>query len=245
MLILVNLDSAIERRELMSSQLEQLDVEFRRVGIDMRLRSDEQIVAWVDAHFAGVAFDLESLSGAEAGCWLSHLSAWRHLLDQDREQVCVVIEDDLILATDFADAVTSLQSQSAFDVVYLGTSSRNLSTRRRTRIGPLWAHEPVGAVYNTWGYAVTRQYVRRFFDRAPMRLDVPIDHFLGGNSAPGAPRISVLQPAVVREHPTLGAASQIGPHTRRLDRWRMVERARRRLLSSRVSSLYYSLYRLL
>jgi len=55
----------------------------------------------------------------------------------------------------------------------------------------------------------------------------------------------VLVPAVVEEDPVLGATSQIGPHTMRLDRWRPVERARRRLLSSRIGRFYYSLYRFL
>ncbi len=74
---------------------------------------------------------------------------------------------------------------------------------------------------------------------------MPIDHFLGGRGGRDRPRIGVLQPAVVVEDPVLGSASQIAPHTRRLDRSRLIESARRRLLASSVSQLYYSLYRYL
>ena len=59
------------------------------------------------------------------------------------------------------------------------------------------------------------------------------------------PRAAVLRPAVVREDALLGPASQIEPYTYRIDRSRLVELARRRILAGRVSALYYRLYRLL
>jgi len=43
----------------------------------------------------------------------------------------------------------------------------------------------------------------------------------------------------------LCSASQIGPYSRRIDRSRIVEQTRRRLLASPLSQLYYSLYRYL
>jgi hypothetical protein len=55
----------------------------------------------------------------------------------------------------------------------------------------------------------------------------------------------VLQPAVVRENALLGAQSQIEPTTFRIDRARIVELARRRIIASRVSAFYYKLYRFL
>jgi hypothetical protein len=56
------------------------------------------------------------------------------------------------------------------------------------------------------------------------------------------PRIAVLRPPVVREHESLGPLSQIQPFTNRIDRARIVELARRRIIASRVSALYYKLY---
>ena len=55
----------------------------------------------------------------------------------------------------------------------------------------------------------------------------------------------MLQPTVVREDPVLGAASQIGPYTHRIDRSRLFEKLRRRVLASPVSQMYYALYRYL
>jgi glycosyl transferase family 25 len=245
MLILINLDSARDRRNFMASQLFSIGAAFTRVGVDMRIQSRKFIADWVEAHFPQFTFDQHMLSGAEIGCWLSHLSAWRQALETSNIQKCVVLEDDVRLSADFTDAVAALKSDLNYDVIYLGTSSRNLSQRRRTQLGWFWVHEPVGVVYNTWGYSITRKYIQRLFEEGKMSIAVPIDHFLGGIARGAGPRIAVLVPAVLEEDPVLGRSSQIGPHTRRLDRWQPVERARRRLLSSHISKLYYCLYKFL
>ena len=51
--------------------------------------------------------------------------------------------------------------EGAFDLVYLGTSSRNISMRRRVRVGDWWVHEAVGTVCNTTSVPVTRRGRRR------------------------------------------------------------------------------------
>jgi hypothetical protein len=103
----------------------------------------------------------------------------------------------------------------------------------------------VGVIFNTWGYSVTRSYAERFCAAAPRSIKLPIDHFWGGRGGRASPRIGVLQPHMVAEDPVLGAASQIGPYTRRLDRSALFENLRRRLLSSALSQYYYALYRYL
>jgi len=243
MLTLINLDTAHERRERMAEQLDALGLPYARVGIDLRRTSDAAIDAWLARHLPGIGFDRNELSGAEVGCWVSHVTAWQHLA-ASAAHAATVVEDDLLLRPEFADAVGVLETQSPFDVVFLGTSSRNISTRRRTLIGALRAHAPVGAIYNTWGYTIGRSYVLRFFAR-PRTIAVPIDHWLGGRSRLLKPRIAVLRPAMVSENPALGLDSQIEPHTMRVDRWKIVEGTRRAVLASRVGDLYYSLYRFL
>jgi len=245
MLILINLASATERRQHMEEQFKALGVSFQTVGVDLRGCSREQARAVAVRHRPGIEFDFASLSTAEVGCWVSHLAAWQLMLNSDHGDFCTVVEDDVRLAPDFVAVVSALQVRTPYDVVYLGTSSRNLSTRRKTRIGSLLLHEPVGAIFNTWGYTIARRYAERILGLERLRVDQPIDHFLGGKRGHCRPRIAVLQPPVVEEDPALGVASQIEPYTRRIDRWRIVERARRRLLSSHVCTLYYSLYRFL
>jgi glycosyl transferase, family 25 len=240
-LFLINLDAATQRRQHMLAQLQARGVAARRIGIDCRTLSRQQIAARAGRRFPAIRFAFESLSGAEIGCWMSHLAAWAAFLSSGTGDACAVIEDDVILAPEFARVVDALAAQDSYDVIYLGTSSKNLSARRRTRINGVWVHEPVGAIYNTWGYVIRREYLERLFAIRPLRLRVPIDHVLGGRTAASNQRVAVVQPVVVREDPSFGRRSQIEPYTWRLDRWRLVEMARRAFLGSRVSDWYYAL----
>jgi glycosyl transferase family 25 len=243
MRILINLDTAHERRQRMAAQFAAHGLAFERIGFDGRGLGAAAAAQAVADVLPGLSF-APRLSGAEIGCWISHLLAWRRLLATQGQPACTVVEDDVLLQPEFEQATARLMQHEIYDVVYLGTSSRNLSTRRQTRLGPTRLHEPVGAVFHTWGYVIARRYAQWFFAQ-PRRLRWPIDHVLGGRVAALKPRLAVLQPAVVEEDPWSGARSQIEPSTFRLDRVALVESARRRLLASRAGDLYYKLYRFL
>jgi glycosyl transferase family 25 len=242
-LFLINLDSAVGRRRHMLAQLDERGIVARRIGIDCRTLTRRQISASVARRFPGIRFDYDLLSGAEIGCWLSHLAAWTAFLRSGVGDACVVIEDDVNLEPAFVRAVEALADQTNYDVVFLGTSSKNLSARRRTSFNGIWVHEPIGSIYNTWGYVIRRAYLERFFAARVRRLSSPVDHVLGGRSAADRPHAAVVQPVVVREEAVLARVSQIEPHTWRFDRWRIVELARRVFLGSRVSDWYYALVR--
>jgi glycosyl transferase family 25 len=244
MLVLINLETAVERRRVMARQLADFGLAFTRVGVDMRVVRAADIDAEVERRLPGMRFDRKALSAAEIGCWVSHLSAWRLLL-QSGSATCTVVEDDLVLLPGFDEAIAAIAARPSIDIVYLGTYSRNVSQRRRIDIGGQAVHEPVGVILNTWGYNVTREFAARFLAADHRTIALPIDHYLGGRGRRARPRIGVLQPTVVREDPVLGTASQIGPYTRRFDRSPWFERARRRMMASPVSDLYYSLYRYL
>ncbi|HVF62448.1 MAG TPA: glycosyltransferase family 25 protein [Casimicrobiaceae bacterium] len=246
MLFLINLDSATERRASMLAQLDDLDLSATRIGVDLRGLGPARIDAVVAQRFPGIAFDHDHVSSAEIGCWASHLTAWTELARRRRTAACTVLEDDLALDADLPAAIAELTRQPVNDLVFLGTSCRNVSTRHHHPAGRFELHRPIGTIYNTWGYVITRAWVTRFFAARPWRIDRPIDHYTGGRRAGSLkPRVAVLRPPVVREDPALGVASQIEPYTFRLDRTRIVEYARRRILASRVSALYYRLYRFL
>jgi hypothetical protein len=244
MLTLINLETAAARRERMTDRLDHCGLAFERIGIDFRQRPDPEIAEWTSARFPGLAFDLDALSGAEIGCWASHLCAWRRLADAPGEATATVLEDDVVLEAGFNAAIDALSTGiEPFDVIMLGTSSRSLSWRRRRAIGPLSIHAPVGVIYNTWGYVVARHWVERFFAGGPRRLAMPIDHFLGGRADRHRPRLGVVVPHLVAEDAELASASQIEPHTFRLDRARIVETARRRLLAGPVGELVSAMSR--
>ena len=226
----------------MQAQLERHGhVGYERIGIDFRRSTPREIDAWTSARFPSIRFDHRSVSTAEIGCWASHLCAWQALAASDTP-ACTVLEDDLTLDPAFNDAVDTLTREPVLDLVFLGTSSRNVSARSSAPAGRFRLHRPLGTIYNTWCYVVSREWTRAFLAQR-WDIDRPIDHYTGGRRA-GAnrPRIAVLRPAVVREDAALGPASQIQPYTYRIDRARIVEFARRKIIASRVSAFYYKLY---
>lgn len=241
MLFVVNLDSATDRRERMAAQLARLGLAWQRVGYDGRGVPRAALAGFARSHFPALAFDFASLSGAEIGCWFSHLLAWQRLVE-GAAPACAVLEDDLLLEASLPDALSDLGAGRDLDLVYLGTSSRNISTRQRVRVGRCAVHAPVGTVLNTWGYVVQRPFAQRFL-ATPQRIRLPIDRHLGRGRSHDGPSVGVLRPAAVHEDPDLGARSQIGPYTFRADRWRVVDAGRRWLLGSRVGDLYYAMYR--
>lgn len=241
-LFLVNIDAAHQRRARMTAQLAALGLAYERVGTDLRRAARAEVDATVAAMLPGLRFDHDALSGAEIGCWVSHLAAWRRMLEAGAPS-CAVLEDDLLLDARLPDALRVLGGGAAgYDVVLFGTSSRTVSSRRRTPVGDFHVHAPVGTIYNTWGYVVARAFAERFFRRPPTPVGRPIDHLTGGALKALRPRTGVLRPAVVVEDPESGAASQIAPTTTRLDRARLVEAARRRLLAGRFGDLVGRLF---
>ena len=59
MLVLINLDSAAERRRHMAAQLARAAAPFERVGFDGRTRPEHEIDAWCRERFGNLAFDFE------------------------------------------------------------------------------------------------------------------------------------------------------------------------------------------
>jgi glycosyl transferase family 25 len=239
---LINLPEASLRLTRMAAQLDARGLAYERLGCDFRRTGRDDIIEWFAGRYGSIRPGTGRLSAPELGCWASHLSAWSRIAASGGA-AGTVIEDDVVLASDFADCVRALERDSAdFDIVYLGTSSRNLSTRRVADVGGLRIHTPVGTVLNTWGYVVRSRWIDRLFAAGPLALTMPIDHFLGGRAPIVRPRVGVLQPPCVEEDAVTARASQIAPHTWRIDRLRAVEATRRRLLRSRAGDWLQRLY---
>ncbi len=170
MLVLINLQRADVRRARMTAQLDDLGIPFERLGHDFRGRNRTEIVRWYAAHFPSIR-----PAQAELGCWASHLSAWARIRESG-EAAGTVLEDDLVLAPEFGALVRELEDDLGdFDLVYLGTSSRNLSRRRVTTIGRHQVHAPVGLVVNTWGYVVSSRWVARVLASPTLAISMPGD----------------------------------------------------------------------
>lgn len=238
MILMINLSSAADRRAAMQARLEAFGLRYERVAVDLRHGSRDEARERASKAFPRFRVGGRSLSSAEIGCWLSHLTAWQVAIERGA-RACVVIEDDLILEPHFADTCDRLLADMPRDLVYLGTSSRNISVRRAVSFGGFRLHEPIGGILNTWAYAIDTGFAARILDSG-VEVAQPIDHVLGRANRRYGASLAVLSPAAVREDPELGRKSQIAPFTARPDRAAVVEGLRRRFLSSRLGDAYYA-----
>ena len=89
----INLDRHVGRMRFMQTQLEALGVPFTRFqavnGYDPARIADAAVASFAP------------LSGGEIGCWESHRSIWKRILDEDLPGA-FVLADDVILSSDFA-----------------------------------------------------------------------------------------------------------------------------------------------
>ena len=245
MLFLINLDDAHARRTSMHAQLAELGLAYERIGIDFRRAPRADIDAWIAQRFSGIAFDHRQRLGrgdrllgvASVRLAGAGVERRRRMHGARGRSACSIRA--LPEAIDDAGARRPRSTSCS--------SARRRATCRRAAASPAGRfrlHRPLGTIYNTWGYVVSRAWVRRFFAAAPWRIDRPIDHYTGGSRAGRVkPRIAVLRPAVVQRGSKRSASIRRSSRTRIASTARGSSKlARRRIIASRVSALYYKLY---
>ncbi len=156
----VNLATATQRRQAMETLLRQHGIAptwFE--AVDGRLMSEPELARQFDAARAQVAYG--PMSRGEIGTSLSHLGIYRKMVEQ-RISCAVVLEDDVVLAADFAqllesEGVTSLASVFHPDLaamVQLTHVARGYRTGAIT-LGTRQLVRPHGGVWLTSGYFIT------------------------------------------------------------------------------------------
>jgi glycosyl transferase family 25 len=166
------------------------------LGVCARAGVVAEFVAAVDGRTCRSS--LAALSKAETALILSHRKAWRKLL-AGRNDLAIVLEDDVHLGEGFAALIVSDWAGLAFDVIKLETMfHRILVARNGSRLGDRLLHrlrsEHVGAA----GYIVSREGARKLL-RATRRLHEPVDQTIFGRRAIRRGEIVAYQlvPAIV------------------------------------------------
>ncbi|MEL6693125.1 MAG: glycosyltransferase family 25 protein, partial [Pseudomonadota bacterium] len=102
---LINLDTSIERRLSAEQYLKSAGLEFTRVPAFDGRGANPKDFAEYDHHRARGWFG-RGLSGAELGCYFSHVACVRRFLQSDAA-FGLVLEDDLALEPSAADILRS------------------------------------------------------------------------------------------------------------------------------------------
>ena len=151
----VNLANAIERRKAMQVRLAQDQITATWVdAVDGRLIPESELAQHFDAERA--EYEYGPMSRAEIGTSLSHLSIYRHMVEQ-QIQYAVVLEDDVQVASDFCRVLSQLSSALAWAdpaMVQL-TYVERAYTKSAQALGERRLMRPHGGVWSTSGYFIT------------------------------------------------------------------------------------------
>ncbi|MCY4100045.1 MAG: glycosyltransferase family 25 protein [Rhodobacteraceae bacterium] len=165
--LVINLRRAVERKQYISNQLNQVSQEFEFIeGVDWK-EIDASLQPVTTRHIK-IKNSFRSLSMGEIGCNLSHrkILTW---LANSSEKMIVVLEDDVRISKDFPKALTVLaKTRFKFDIVFLGSDSQK---GQLTNLVPLCNkfHFSLRNSRDTgaWGYVITRQAAQKFLKIFP------------------------------------------------------------------------------
>lgn len=204
---IVNLARRPDRLERLGGRLDALGIAWERVdALDAREATDAEIDAV--AHPSG---PLGPLGKGDRACTISHLRAWRKLVDSGRPYA-LVLEDDVYLAGDARSAVATAEwIPAGVDVVKLEKFGDGEST---VLLGPAMGEVPgtgrrlhrlhsrhVGGA----AYILSRRAAEEGLALAG-RIRVPVDHLLFNGTVSALAR--TLKPVVVR--PAMATQRQFG-----------------------------------
>lgn len=142
-----------------------------------------------------------ALTRGELGCYSSHFSVWRDMVDQGIGQ-CIVLEDDVIVDWSFLARLAETDLQ-AHDIPYLRLYSK-VPTFSRVVSRHFLQHsrslvELVGHAYGTQAYAITSEGARAFL-KVCETIRRPIDDQMDRSWEHGVRNLALFPAPVIEEY---------------------------------------------
>jgi len=168
---IINLDRQTERLRFMQNQLKTLGLESTRFpavnGRDPAARAHAKTTWYAP------------LSPGEVGCFESHRGVWKRILDEGVSGA-FVLEDDVVVASDFAELDFPPELLESADIIKLD-QSRPKESYYGTRQVPVAPNRSVvrmlGTEMSTGAYFITRSGAAKLYERAK-RYIIPVDVFM-------------------------------------------------------------------
>jgi glycosyl transferase family 25 len=172
MVILINLDRSIQRREQMAQRLNDLGLAYTRLSaVDGQAQWDT-LRGTVDQ----VVFERQvgrDLMPGEIGCYHSHLQSWQVLLQSDCHTL-LVLEDDVVFGDDFMEALgEALQHRDSWDMLNLN-KIRAKQPVCQARVGRYSLNAYMGPLTGMGAYLISRDTAARLLP-AMLPIVLPID----------------------------------------------------------------------
>lgn len=115
-ILLINLDKSTDRLEQQKNQFDELGLEFERLpAVSIHDFSDDE--------YKRMAFNGQRpMKQSELACFFSHKKAWEYVVEKN--EPCVIFEDDVVLARDFKTIITNMNSFKDIDHITLEVVGR-------------------------------------------------------------------------------------------------------------------------
>lgn len=184
---------------------------FTRVeAIDAKALSEAEIAS-LSAYPAPVSIRLRP---GEVACYLSHIKAWRMLLDSDAAHAAI-FEDDIDISTDAADVLAAIDAwmPEDADIIKLETSLKpaEIAPEIASTVGGRTLHRLAGCHIGTAGYIISRSAAARMVAKS-QRLKMAVDTMLfdpRGGIAESLSRLQLCPALCIQTRLQTGEAPEI------------------------------------
>lgn len=175
MVLLINLPQSTDRLDRMQTRLQALGLSYEVLeAVDGRVHWSE-LLPTVDVLAFEHHVGRDVLPG-EIGCYHSHLLAWQRFLESDANTL-LVLEDDMVFADDFAQALSiSLAGSAHWDMLKLA-KIRAKQPVCQGYLGPYRLNAYIGAATGFGAYLIQRKTAQRLLPTL-LPIRAPIDREL-------------------------------------------------------------------
>ncbi|XP_078082417.1 procollagen galactosyltransferase 2 [Mustelus asterias] len=180
---LINLQRRPDRRKRMLQTLYEQEIDCKIMdAVDGSALNSSSIKAMGINMLPGYydPFSGRTLTKGEVGCFLSHYSIWKEVMDRKLNKA-VVFEDDVRFEAYFKRKLERLLSEIedanlTWDLIYLGRKLVNPNQEEAVEN----VHNLVVAEYSYWtlAYAISLQGAEKLVNSEPLKKILPVDEFL-------------------------------------------------------------------
>ncbi|XP_032147072.1 procollagen galactosyltransferase 2 isoform X3 [Sapajus apella] len=183
-IFMINLKRRKDRRDRMLRTLYEQEIEVKIVeAVDGKALNTSQLKSLNIEMLPGYRdpYSSRPLTRGEIGCFLSHYSVWKEVIDRELEKT-LVIEDDVRFEHQFKKKLMKLmddidQAQLDWELIYIGR--KRMQVKEPEKVVPN-VENLVEADYSYWtlGYAISLEGAQKLVGANPFGKMLPVDEFL-------------------------------------------------------------------
>ncbi|XP_017821500.4 procollagen galactosyltransferase 2 isoform X3 [Callithrix jacchus] len=183
-IFMINLKRRKDRRDRMLRTLYEQEIEVKIVeAVDGKALNTSQLKSLNIEMLPGYRdpYSSRPLTRGEIGCFLSHYSVWKEVIDRELEKT-LVIEDDVRFEHQFKKKLMKLmddtdQAQLDWELIYIGR--KRMQVKEPEKAVPN-VENLVEADYSYWtlGYVISLEGAQKLVGANPFGKMLPVDEFL-------------------------------------------------------------------